>query len=98
MARSLETKWETIKHDVLKFHGIYQNVKDSNVSGRSEEDIIHESLALYELIHPKRGDFAFEHCWQIFKGGATLGGALKRLGDDTQIFQEKALRRCSRCH
>lgn len=32
-ARNLEMKWGGIKHDVSKFHGIYQNVKDLDESG-----------------------------------------------------------------
>lgn len=52
-------KMETIEHDVSKFHGIYQNVKDLNESGHNEEDIIHESLVMYQLKHPKAVDFVF---------------------------------------
>lgn len=64
-ARSLETKWGSIKHVASKFHGIYQIVKDLSESGRSEELIICEFLALYQLKHPKDSNFAFEHCWII---------------------------------
>lgn len=35
-ARNLEMKWGSIKHDVSKFHGIYQNVKDLDESGCTE--------------------------------------------------------------
>lgn len=42
-------------------------MKDLNKSGRIEEDIIHESLALYQLKQPKGVDFSFEHCWIILR-------------------------------
>lgn len=52
---------ETIKHNVSKFHGINQIMKDLNESGHNEEDIVHESLAMYQMKHPNAVDFAFEH-------------------------------------
>jgi hypothetical protein len=39
-ARSLESKWGTIKHDVGKFIGAYNQIKRSNKSGTKEADII----------------------------------------------------------
>ena len=35
------------------------------VSARNEEDMIHKSLALYQLKNPKGFDFAYERCWLI---------------------------------
>ena len=63
--RSLETKWGTIKHEISKFHKIHQILKDLNESDCNEENNICESLALYQLKHPKGIDF--EHCWLILR-------------------------------
>jgi hypothetical protein len=56
-------KMGTIKHDDSKF----QNVNDLYESGHNKEEIIHESLALYQLRHPKAANFAFEHRWLILR-------------------------------
>lgn len=65
---SLETRWRGIKHDVTKFHRIYQQIKDLNESGKADKDIILDVLELYQMKHMKVADFKFEHCWQILKG------------------------------
>jgi hypothetical protein len=39
-ARSLETKWGTIKHDVSKFIGVYNQVVACRKSGASPDDVL----------------------------------------------------------
>lgn len=63
-ARSLESKWGTIKHDVSIFVGCYASVENSKQLGASEE-VIEKALELYRLKHPKGGSFLHLHCWRI---------------------------------
>ena len=52
-ARSLETKWSSIKHDVSKFTGVHSQVENLRRSGVFESDILDEALEHYKLKHPK---------------------------------------------
>jgi hypothetical protein len=40
LARSLETKWSNIKHDVSKFVGVHSQVENLRRSGVSKSDIL----------------------------------------------------------
>ena len=66
-ARSLETKWGHIKHDVGKFCGAYKQVYDCRVSGTSLEDVPEKVLEYYQDRHPKLQSFVYLHCWQLLK-------------------------------
>jgi hypothetical protein len=66
-ARSLETKWEIIKHDVAKFVGLHNQVLSMKESRVSLEDLLERALQLYKLKHPKQHSFVFLHCWLILK-------------------------------
>jgi hypothetical protein len=66
-ARSLETKWDIIKHDVAKFVGIYGQVSALNQSGTSVADVLERSLELYKIKHPKQLSIVYLHCWTILK-------------------------------
>jgi hypothetical protein len=66
-ARSLETKWSNIKHDVSKFVGVHSQVESLRRSGVSESDILGEALELYKLKHPKGHSFTFLHCWYLLR-------------------------------
>ena len=66
-ARSLESKWGTIKHDVGKFIGAYNQVKRLNRSGSKEADIIRMAKDLYRSKSAKNTEFMFEHCWELVK-------------------------------
>ena len=66
-ARSLESKWGTIKHDVGKFIGAYNQIKRLNKSGIKEADIIRMANDLYRTKTPKNTEFMFEHCWELVK-------------------------------
>ena len=53
-ARSLETKWKLIKHNVSKFEGIYQQVSRIHKSGMSLADVLkkaHEFVGLHSSPH-----------------------------------------------
>ena len=52
-ARSLETKWGHIKHDVSKFCGSYKSVLDCWESGTSLDDVLERALEYYKDRHPK---------------------------------------------
>ncbi len=52
-ARSLETKWGIIKHDVAKFIGNYIVVLAFCELGTGFEDMLHKTLDLYKTKHPK---------------------------------------------
>jgi hypothetical protein len=60
-ARSLETKWSNIKHDVSKFVGVHSQVENLRRSGVSKSDILTKALELYKLKHPKGHAFTFLH-------------------------------------
>ena len=66
-ARSLESKWVTIKHDVGKFIGAYNQVKRLNKSGTKEADILRMAKDLYRTKSVKNTEFMFEHCWELVK-------------------------------
>ncbi|KAG0554591.1 hypothetical protein KC19_12G103000 [Ceratodon purpureus] len=66
-ARSLETKWGHIKHDVAKFCGAYKQVFDIRESGTSLDDVVEKSLQFYRDRHPKQQPFLYLHCWQVLK-------------------------------
>ena len=66
-ARSLETKWGHIKHDVGKFCGAYKQVYDCRVSGTLVEDVLEKALEYYQDRHPKLQSFVYLHCWQLLK-------------------------------
>jgi hypothetical protein len=54
IARNLETKWGSIKHDVSKLHEIYIHVKDLKASEMTERDVTRDLLHMYQLKHPNR--------------------------------------------
>jgi len=62
-ARSLETKWGHIKHNVAKFCGAYMQVFDCRESGMSFDDVIEKTLQFYRDRHPKQQAFVYLHCW-----------------------------------
>jgi hypothetical protein len=66
-ARSLETKWSNIKHDVSKFAGVHSQVQNLRRSGVSESDMLSESLELYKQKHPKGHSFTYLHCWYFLR-------------------------------
>ena len=66
-ARSLETKWGHIKHDVGKFCGAYKQVFDCRESGTSLDDVVEKTLQFYRDRHPKQQAFVYLHCWQVLK-------------------------------
>jgi hypothetical protein len=66
-ARSLETKWGAIKHDVAKFIGVYNQVLGCRESGTSPDDVVQKALELYKVKHPKQQCFVFIHYWQLLK-------------------------------
>jgi hypothetical protein len=61
-ARSLETKWGFIEHDVAKFCGNYQTIITLNESGTSSEDTLQKAFEFFESKHPKQNAFVFIHC------------------------------------
>jgi hypothetical protein len=66
-ARSLESKWGVIKHDVGMFLGHYEDAVKTCKSGASSEDILQKALELYKTKHPKNSAFVFIHCWLFLK-------------------------------
>lgn len=66
-ARSLETKWGVIKHDVAKFIGNYKVAVALCQSGTSSHDVLQKALELYKSKHPKNQSFVFIHCWFLLK-------------------------------
>ena len=61
-ARSLETNWGHIKHDVGKFCGAYKQVFDCRESGTSVDDVVEKMLQFYRDRHPKQQAFVYLHC------------------------------------
>ena len=61
-ARSLETNWGHIKHDVGKFCGAYKQVFDCRESGMSVDDVVEKMLQFYRDRHPKQQAFVYLHC------------------------------------
>jgi hypothetical protein len=59
--RSLETKLDTIKHDVSKFIGVYSQVMRLNRSGTSAANTLRMAHDLYKQRNEKGSVFAFEH-------------------------------------
>ena len=66
-ARSLESKWSHIKHDVAKFTGVFKQVSDCRESRAFAEDVLERALEYYKDRHPKQQTFVFLHCWHLLK-------------------------------
>jgi hypothetical protein len=66
-ARSLESKWGLIKHDVGKFIMYHKQIVNLNKTGVSTADIVKLAKDLYRLKHVKGHDFTFEHCWVLVR-------------------------------
>ncbi|CAM6086529.1 unnamed protein product [Calypogeia fissa] len=66
-ARSLESKWGELKHDVAKFAGTYSTVEDLWISGTNAEDTLQKAQELHVTKHPKGKSFAFTDCWYLLK-------------------------------
>jgi hypothetical protein len=66
-ARSLETKWGQIKHDVGDFVACHGQVRRTRKSSSSLADILCMAKELYRSKHPKQLEFSFEHCWVLVR-------------------------------
>jgi hypothetical protein len=66
-ARSLDSKWVSIKHDVSKFVSAYGHVFNNAESGKSDEDILQDALELYKVRHAKGHPFVYLHCWLLLQ-------------------------------
>ncbi len=66
-ARSLETKWGIMKHDVAKFIGNYTVVLVLCELRTNFEDTFHKALDLYKTKHPKHQAFTYLHVWYVLK-------------------------------
>ncbi|KAG0572072.1 hypothetical protein KC19_VG065600 [Ceratodon purpureus] len=66
-ARSLESKFHVIRHDVSKFGGCYAQVERLNVSGTNTDNTLEKALDLYKIKAAKNSDFQFLHCWWVLK-------------------------------
>jgi hypothetical protein len=53
-ARSLETKWDIIWHDVAKFVSVYNQVLQMRESRVLPDDMLEVMLQLYKVKHPKQ--------------------------------------------
>jgi hypothetical protein len=66
-ARSLETKWGIIKHDVAKFIRNYIVVLVFCESRIGFENTLCKALKLYKTKHPKHQAFTYLHDWYVLK-------------------------------
>jgi hypothetical protein len=67
MARSIETKFGAIKHDVSKFCGAHGFCVNNKESGQSLDNVLEAALDLYKVQHPRHQAFVFLHCCLILK-------------------------------
>ena len=67
LVRSLETKWGSIKYNILKFSKVFKQASACLEFGSSPYDLLQNTLELYKAKHPKQHCFVFIHCWLIFK-------------------------------
>jgi len=66
-ARSLETKWSIIQHDVAKFIGHYTVVLALCELGVGIEYTLQKVFDLYKKKHPKHQTLTFIHAWYVLK-------------------------------
>jgi hypothetical protein len=66
-ARSLDSKWGQIKHDVGEFIGCHKQVTKNKPTGTSTEDIIRLAKEMYQVKSAKGSEFTFFHCWVLVK-------------------------------
>jgi hypothetical protein len=66
-ARSIETKWGVIKHDVSKFCAVYGHCYDNRESGQSLDDILQAALELYKVQQARNQPIVYFHCWYLLK-------------------------------
>jgi hypothetical protein len=62
-ARSLDSKWGNIKHDVGEFMDCHKHVKKNKPIGTSATDIIRLAKLIFQVKSAKGGEFTVEHCW-----------------------------------
>jgi hypothetical protein len=66
-ARSLDSKWGQIKHDVGEFIGCHKQVTKNKPTGTSAADIIRLAKIMFRVKSAKGCQFTFEHCWVLVK-------------------------------
>jgi hypothetical protein len=66
-ARSLDSKWRNIKHDIGEFMGCHKQVKKNKPTGTSAADIIRLAKLMFQVKSAKGSEFTFEHCWILVK-------------------------------
>jgi hypothetical protein len=67
IARSLDSKWGQIKHDVGEFIGCHKQVMKNKPRRTSAEDIIRLAKEMYQVKSAKGSEFTFVHCWVLVK-------------------------------
>jgi hypothetical protein len=67
-ARSIETKFGVIKHDVSKFWGAYGFCFNNKESGQSLDDILQAALGLYKVQHMNKQPFVLPLLLADFEG------------------------------
>ncbi len=82
LARSMETKWGVIKHDIVKFCNCYQSMVVLDESRISHENTLLKEVELYKLKHLKHISFTFINYWFMLKDmprWANVGDDFKKL-------------------
>lgn len=67
LCRFLKSKCNLIKHDVLKFIGVYAQVVKLNMSGSNVANTLKKMHEFYKTKSAKSLDVAFEHSWIFLK-------------------------------
>jgi hypothetical protein len=70
----LETKWGTIKHDVAKFIGVYNQVVGCRELRTSLDDVLQRALELYKNQAPEAVVFCIYPLLAGFEGCPPLDG------------------------
>jgi len=66
-ARSLESRWGLLKHDVSKFIWVLQQCVNFNISGANAGDVLQKALELYHVKSAKNTEFGYLHVWEFLK-------------------------------
>jgi hypothetical protein len=64
-ARSLQSRWSLVAHDVAKFIGNFTLASSRNGSGTNSDGILAEAHALYVTENSK--PFLFQECWEVLR-------------------------------
>ncbi|KAJ1289908.1 hypothetical protein BS78_02G201000 [Paspalum vaginatum] len=86
---AIRHRWLSIQKAVNKFCGLYSVIQHANESGKTEQNLIDDTIKLYEDSEP----WTFMHCWTILQHEAKWNDKMTKIntvGNATRVNQRVA--------